>query len=205
MEKYNQICACELPSPISGFMQPSPIRGFMQLSPEMFLNQNVGIKIVEPRGEGSCPRSETCSLGPSGFSPPQFLLWHVSLWNKVSQRMQCWCPLVEGKRDTRNGKKDTSVGQRLKQIKRDYFGKGWRWRVHSATQKDSSGIYWWAPEGYWPSETSTDRLRQVCLPHSWCVAWNCRAQPRDVGAGTTADSVLSPAESKPTMAVGQLP
>jgi len=41
----------------------------MQLSPEMFLDQNLGIKIVEPRGEGNSSRSGTCCSGPSGFSP----------------------------------------------------------------------------------------------------------------------------------------
>lgn len=30
----------------------------------------------------------------------------------------------------------SAVGQRLKQIRMNYFGKRWKWRVRSATQKD---------------------------------------------------------------------
>lgn len=57
------------------------------------------------RMKGVAPDLKPAAWVPLASLPPVSFEAHVSLWNKMSQRMQYWCPLVGGKRDMRWGKK----------------------------------------------------------------------------------------------------
>lgn len=70
-----------------------------------FRIKTLELKLWSPGGKGVAPDLKPAAWVPLASLPPVSFEAHVSLWNKMSQRMQCWCPLVGGKRDIRRGKK----------------------------------------------------------------------------------------------------
>lgn len=71
-----------------------------------FWIKTLELKLWCPGGKGVGPDLKPAAWVPLASLPPLSFEAHVSLQNKMSQRMQCWCPLVGGKkRDRRWGEK----------------------------------------------------------------------------------------------------
>lgn len=75
-----------------------------------FWIKTLELKLWSPGGKGVAPDLKPAAWVPLASLPAVSFEAHVSLWKKMSQRMQYWCPLVGGKRDMRWGKKLWHIG-----------------------------------------------------------------------------------------------
>lgn len=89
--------------------------------------------------------------------------------------MQCWCPLVGWKKRYEVTKKIVTHQWDKKQVIMDYFGKEWRWGVHSAMQKDLVRRFIDELQGVL-ARWNFNRLPEAGLPDSQLMCVSCTVE-----------------------------